>query len=131
MDLRHLSGQEGSLCNRVGHEKERRGEEGWKWHRTGTPGKGLGERRGSCTQGTHSQQGVLVGTEGDFLGIRRECSYWSVGGRMEWGLWSVPQPSTPQARSCVSWWGGSLGTGEWGLEGGPREGTAADGEKMA
>lgn len=45
--------------------------------------------------GSLAAVGGLAVTEGNSLGIGREWGYWSVGGRMERGQWSMPQPCTP------------------------------------
>lgn len=45
--------------------------------------------------------------------------------------WSVPHPCMPQPETCVSWCGQGLGSGTWGLESRPREGTAIGLEETA
>ena len=39
-------------------------------------------------------------------------------------------PYARQPGLCVPWWGEGLGAGQWGLEGGPREGTVVGGGEM-
>lgn len=65
-------------------------------------------------------------------GLVGECGNHSVGGRIEQSLWcGLCRSPVKPGLDCVSWWGGVLGAREWGLEGGPRKGTAVGIGEMA
>lgn len=137
-NLGHLGDRRGLCAAGWDMGGEERGKEGGKSDGDGTGlaplrGGAGGEERFQHSGGHTSGRGISR-DRGDLQGAggQRGALQRSVGVGTGWGLcvWSVPGPYTPQPGLCVPWWGEGLSAGQWGLEGGPREGTTVGGGEM-
>ena len=130
-DFGHQKGQEKSPLNRVRQKKEKK-KRGIK---TGTsnPGRKLKVKKGPHTQKSSLMVGKSAGIERDLQGDQRRTQ-WMTFGRQD-KVWTVCMLCAAALRipawvvSLLLW--SSWGAGKWGLECGPREGTAFGCEKTA